>query len=535
MNRREDTWTQAQIAQIRACLERVLASPMFLQSEQQRRFLRYIVTETVAGKTERLKGYTIGVEVFKRDPDFDPAIDSIVRVEAGRLRSKLREYYAGEGRADPAHFDLPKGSYVPAITLRAAASPAPGRADLGMENLDAVASSSAQPATHARPSLAVLPFVNMSTDPEQRYFAEGITEDVITDLSKLSGLFVISRHTAFAYKGSDKPLAEIARTLGVRYVIEGSVRRESDRLRITAGLIDTGTDRSLWAERYDRHVTDIFAVQDDVTRSIVQALQVRLTGVEADRLGHEGTRSVEAHDAVLRGLERYWVYSAEACAEAQGYFLRAVELDPSYATAHAWLARTYVMQYSQSIISDFDKTMAPALAHAQRAVELDNLLSVAHSILGWTLLWYKDAEQAIAEGRRACALDPNNADANLFLAVTLAAANRAEEGLRYAETGMRLNPHPSTFYLFGLGFCYYVMADFERAITAFRRGIELNPMFSSNHALLMWAYAELGREAEMRAERDILARMGRQAPGNIFTDPALIARFEKVRALADLG
>ena len=520
---------EAERSQIDACLAKILASPQFAQSERQRRFLRYIVTETLAGRTDRLKGYSIGVEVFDRARDFDPAVDAIVRVEAARLRAKLREYYEGEGRGDPVRFDLPKGSYVPAVHLATArATGEPG-------------SPSAAAAQHpapieGKPSIAVLPFANMSADPGQEYFADGITDGLITELSRLSSLFVISRHSSFVYKGLSKRAEEIGAELGVRYLLEGGVQRAGDRVRITAQLIDTTSDAHLWAERYDRELKDVFAVQDDVTRRIVAVLQVKLAGSEAERLGHEGTGSIEAHDALLRGLERFWVYTADTVEQARVLFAKAVELDSGYAFAHAWLARTLAYQWL-SLWDPRDETLEQAYEHARMAVDLDPNMPYAHSALGWVQLWRKQEEAAIAAGRRAVALDPNNADAHLFLSVTLSAAGRGEEALPHIQKGMRLNPYPSSFYQSALGFCYFVLDDFDKAIAACKRGVELSEVFMPNHFWLCATYTQLNRHEEALIEREkMLALTGGRKPviRSIWLNEGLRQRMQGLKQVADL-
>jgi TolB-like protein len=244
--------TEAESSTVRACLERILLSAPFAQSGRLQRFLTLVVTETLAGHADRLKGYTIGVEVFDRDPSFDSAIDPIVRVEAARLRAKLREYYDREGRNDPIRLELPKGRYA----VRIAPHPLP---------------------IEEKPSLAVLPFTNMSSDAEQGYFAAGVTDALITELSRLPDLFVISRHSSFAYLNMDKRVQEIGQELRVRYLLGGSVRRAGNRVRVTTQLIDASSGRHVWAERFDRELQDILAVEDDVVRRILAVLQVKLT------------------------------------------------------------------------------------------------------------------------------------------------------------------------------------------------------------------------------------------------------------------
>lgn len=485
------SWTEAEIAEAYSCLDKILANSIFSQAERQQRFLRYVVTETLAGRAEKLKGYTIGVEVFDREPSFDPAVDAIVRVEAARLRAKLREYYDVEGRTDPVRFELPKGNYAIHIERQGEGPP---------QAQSSGATVPPQP-IEDRPSLAVLPFTNMSSDPEQEYFADGFTDCLTTEVSRLSGLFVISRHSSFVYKKVSKRAEDIGLELGVRYLLEGSVQRAGEWVRITAQLIDAVSGAHVWAERYDRELKDIFALQDDVTRRIATVLQVKLTGNESERFGHEGTVSAEAHDALLRGIERFWFYTQESVEAAREHFAHAVQLDPDYADAHAWLARALVCQWI-FFWDPREEILKQAFEHARAAVDLDPQHPLAYSILSWVQCWRKQGGASIAAGRRAVALDPNNADAYLFLAITLAAEGRGAEGLRYMETGMRLNPRPSAFYQMALGLCYLVLERHEEAIAAFRCGIEVTDAFIPNHFWLCVTYTEHDCEDEARIERD---------------------------------
>lgn len=504
--------TDAETGKALACLDKILSSPPFVQSERLRRFLAYIVGETLAGRTDRLKGYTIGLEVFDRDDTFDPAIDAIVRVEATRLRAKLREYYDAEGFDDPVRFELPKGSYSVLIHCgERRISPESPVPTLRLVNAGRGLNVH-PPRIDDRPSLAVLPFANLTGDATQAYFADGITESLITELSRLPGLFVISRQSSFVYKTAVKRAEEIAAELGVRYLLEGGVQRAGSRVRITAQLIDAATGAHLWAERYDRELMDIFALQDQVIRQVLAVLRVRLPAARAESTGHEGTCSIEAHNCLLQGLERFWLYGRQPVEEARVHFARAVELDPAYATAHAWLARTLAFQWIM-YWDEIEEALEQAFDHASSAAQLDPQLPLAHAVLSWVETWRRHGDEAIAAGLRAVSLDPNNADAHLFLSFALSASGRGEEALRYIEKGMRLNPHPSTFYQLALGQCLYVLEDYKGAIAAFERGVELRDVFYPNHYYLCHVYALLGREHDARAERDkLLALTGGRRP-----------------------
>jgi tetratricopeptide (TPR) repeat protein len=354
-------WSETEKARVRACLDKVLASPIFAQAARQQRFLRYLVDETLGGNAARLKGYTIGIEVFERDRDFDPLLDAIVRVEATRLRAKLREYYDGEGSRDAVRLAVPKGSYGVRIDFLPDHEGPASRAGrrTGTDDDGTATPTTAPPRVEDRPSVVVLPFLNLGPDPAQQYFADGITEDLTTELSRLSGLVVISRHSAFAYKGVAKRTEE----------------------------------------------------------------------------------------------------------------------------------------------------------------------------------WRKRGEDSIAAGGRAVAMDPNSADAHLFLSLSLSAAGRGVEALLYIEKGMRLNPHPSSFYQLALGQCYVVLEDYERAIEACRRGVELRKAFIPNQFYLCLLYTLLGREDEAKLAREaVLALTGgrRAAVRPMWLDESLRLRWDGLAGLAGL-
>jgi TolB-like protein len=352
----------------------------------------------------------------------------------------------------------------------------------------------------------VLPFSNMSSDPEQEYFADGITDGLITELARLPGLFVISRHSSFVYKGVSKRAEEIGAELGIRYLLEGSVQRKAERVRITAQLIDTASGAHLWAERYDRELKDFFAVQDDVTQRIVNVLQVKFAETAQERIGHGGTANVEAHDCLLRGLERFWKFTPESTREASMHLVRAVELDPGYAAAHTWLARVLVFRWIM-VLDPNPQTLERAYDHIRLAVDLDPNAPHTQAVLCWVQLWRKQGEAAIAAGWRAVHLDPNSADAYFFLSFALAVSERGEEALHNIVKAMRLTPHPSAFYQTALCLSYIVLEEYDLAIAACKRGIEVTDASVPNHYWLCLIYTLLGRDEEARVERDKLMEL----------------------------
>jgi adenylate cyclase len=350
-----------------------------------------------------------------------------------------------------------------------------------------------------KPSIAVLPFVNLSGDTEQEYFSDGITEDLITDLSKLSGLFVISRNSVFLYKGKAVKPEQMSQELGVKFILEGSVRKAGSRVRITAQLIDATTGYHLWAERYDRELQDIFAVQDEVTQKIVAALQIKLTEGEQQRFGRVPTQNLEAYECLLRGLELYHRRAPEAHAQARQLFERAVALDPQFAAAHAWLGRACMTEYLFQWNND-PSLMEQGAILARKAMTLDESLPVAHQTLAYAYLARRQYDPALAAARRAVALDPNGADACVTLGEILSCVGQSGEAIGLVEKALRLDPHYPPSYLFALGQAYYLADRSEDAIAAFKRLLTRNPDHVRGHFLLAMVYADAGRDQEARVE-----------------------------------
>jgi len=356
-----------------------------------------------------------------------------------------------------------------------------------------------EPSLPDRPSIAVLPFVNMSVDPEQEYFSDGMTEDLITDLSKISGLFVIARNSVFTYKGRTVKVDQVGRELGVRHVLEGSVRKAGGRVRITAQLVDARTGGHLWAERYDRDLEDIFALQDEVVQKIVAVLAVRLTEDEQDRLERRYTDNLEAYDHFLRGLECFHRFAREENSQARSMFQRAIDLDPAFAMAYGLLSLTHWLEWSFGWSQDLG-CLEKAFELAHKATVLDDALPEPHGILGMVYLWKKEHEKAISELKRAIALDPNHADGMSQLAQVLSFAGQPEEAIRWARKAMRLNPRYSVLYLWPLGHAYFLLERYEDAVATFRRVLHLNPNFHPALIYSSLSLSGLGRADEARAQ-----------------------------------
>jgi adenylate cyclase len=326
-----------------------------------------------------------------------------------------------------------------------------------------------------KPSIVVLPFTNMSGDPEQEYFADGITEDLITALSKVYGLFVIASHSAFSYKGRAVPVQQVGREQGVRYVLEGSVRRATDRVRITAQLVDASTGGHLWADRYDRELRDVFSVQDDITRRIVTELEVTLSEGEQARLWRRSTDSVEAYEAMLRGREYLRQTTREGAMLARSFLEHAVALDSRLAYAHVLLGWTHWQDARLGKPSAADVSLALAAECVARAIRLDDSLADAYALNANLLVLSGKRERAISEAERAVALNPSGADAMVWAALALSTCGRAAEALLLVDRAMRFCPMPPPYYYAIRGQALRVLGRYEEARVEYRRALEQWP------------------------------------------------------------
>jgi adenylate cyclase len=348
-----------------------------------------------------------------------------------------------------------------------------------------------------KPSIAVLPFDNMSGDPEQGYFADGITEDIITDLSKVSGLFVIARNSSFAYKGQAPDIRKVSRELGVRYVLEGSVRRVASRIRINAQMIDGTTGGHLWAERYDRDIEDVFAVQDEVTRTIVDALKVRLTpGEEARRESHNKV-DPEAYDLLVRSRQTMLQLRPEAAIEARGMLERVIEIDPGLALAYARLSIIAFAEYANQWNDATPDNLTRALELAQKAIETDDTEPQGHVSLSVVLSWMRRLDEAEQAAERAVALAPNFADAYTGLGNIRDYQGRHEEAVALYTRAYRLDPQFDLALNF-LGRALLALGRFGEAEIAFKRRLTLQPRSDMTRFYLACLYGLTGRHEEAR-------------------------------------
>ncbi len=365
--------------------------------------------------------------------------------------------------------------------------------------ITAVQGPTSDKALAKKPSIAVLSFENMSDDPDQEYFADGIAEDITTALSKLSQLFVIDRNSSFTYKGRSVKVQEIAAELDVSYVLEGSVRKLGNRARITSQLIDSTSGGHLWAEKFDRNLTDIFEVQDDVTQAIVSAIAVELTADDRERLASTGTKNLEAYDCFLRGRQQYRLLSKEGSARAETLLSRAISLDSGYATAFAYLAYTYLTYYVNRWKCAVEDPLEHAHKLARKAMELDEMDPHSHLSLGKTWMWKRRHDEAIMEHEKTIALDPNFAVAYAGLGLTLDFAGRPEEAIELIHRGMCLDPHYPVVRLLWLAQPNFQLARYNEAVTLLEQHLSQIPDSLISRALLAASYGHTGRTEEARA------------------------------------
>ncbi len=358
-----------------------------------------------------------------------------------------------------------------------------------------------------KPSIAVLPFVNMSGDKEQEYFSDGITEDIITALSKVPYLFVISRQSTFTYKGKPVKVKQVAEELGIRYVLEGSVRKASEKVRVTAQLIDALSGNHLWAERYDRDLKDIFALQDEITLKITTALQVKLTAGEQARLMAKGTTNLEAYLKYMQFREQAQRMTKEGNAAARKLAEEVIALDPKYPRGYLALALTHAMDVGLGLSASPQQSLARGIELTKKAISLDNSYSFAYTALGTFYIFARQYDKGVAEAERAVTLDPNSAENVYYLAFVLCHAGRPEEAIPLIESAERLNPIPLPMQLSWMSLAYRLTGRYEKAIEAAKRAIRIEPNNQHARVNLIASYIALGREKEARAEAPELLRI----------------------------
>jgi TolB-like protein/Flp pilus assembly protein TadD len=350
-----------------------------------------------------------------------------------------------------------------------------------------------------KPSIAVLAFNNMSGDAEQEYFSDGISEDIITDLSKLSELHVIARNSSFVYKNAAVSVPEMAKALGVRYVLEGSVRKAGNRVRVTAQLIDASNGGHLWASRFDRDLTDIFAVQDELTQEIVAALKLKLTVGDQDRLAAARPVNVEAYELFLRGREQASAHNRSGNSDGRSLAIAAIGIDPGYVAAHALVAFTHVLDYVNAWGDDPERSLQIGLKVAQQAVGMDEEQPDGHFALGVACMWSHELDRARIEVRRGLELSPNSVKLLMAMAHIQIFDGDAAQALETLDLSMRLDPHYPEILLQFIADAHFSLGDYQQAIAAIEQRLLRNPQSETAYALLASCYGHLGEPEKGRA------------------------------------
>lgn len=463
---------------VRIQAEKIATSKTFRTSERMSRLLRFVVQRSLAGQASELKEYLLGVEVFDRTSAFDPRTDPIVRVEARRLRAKLRTYYCTEGQDDDLIIEMPTGSYG-AVWRRRGEVRAEPAAD---EN----------PAT----SIAVLPFSNLSPEPDAEYFSDGLTEELIHALTKVRGLRVVAWTTAAQLKEGRDDYAAVGRRLMVGSVLQGSVRRSGERLRITVRLVLTESGQYLWAETYDRWMADLFDIQEDIAREIAESLRVQLLGVEQPSVGLRKRWNVDAYDRYLQGRYQWNKRTQQGFHSAIQLFSEAVTIDAEFAPAFAGLADTYSLMAELGLASTKD-TMPMAKSAALRALELDPELAEAHTSLGLIESLYEWRwEEGAMRYRRALELHPGYATAQHWYAGDyLAMLGRFDEAIEGMRLAVQLDPL-SVAIQDTLAHVYMLARRYDDALVEYGRLIEARGPHYKFMTGLGRVYLHMGRYDE---------------------------------------
>ncbi|QEL21955.1 adenylate cyclase [Bosea sp. F3-2] len=527
---------------VRAELERLCASPELDIPARARRFLRYIVEETLAGHADRIKAYTVGIEVFERDPSFDAQSDPVVRIEAGRLRRALERYYLVVGLSDPVIISIPKGGYVPRFERRnvpvvdrstparpaerPVVAPPPWRWSRWLVTGTAVfvaalagmvlwhtlpdVSKSAIPAS-AAPTLIVMPFANLGELPEAKVYADGLTEEIVSQLARFRELIVLGRETSRSIPpGADT--ARIRRELGVRYVLEGSVRTATNHLRVTGRLLDAQTGAVLWSHTYDDdlRVRDLFTIQDDVAQKVATAVAQPygiIFRADERRTAPSPPDDLRDYACTVQFYTYRTALSAESHAAIRTCLERAIGAHPSYATAWAMLSILYLDEdrfgFNPKVGSP--TAIQRSIEAAHRAIRLDPENVRALQALMMALFFAQKPAEALEVGERAIALNPNDTELLAEFGSRLGQAGAWERGTALLEQALARNPGHSDFYNGSLAHHAYMQRDYRRAEALIRQvSLEKFPLY---HFVAAIIYAQLGMKPEAAEARDQFLRM----------------------------
>jgi adenylate cyclase len=382
-----------------------------------------------------------------------------------------------------------------------------------------------------KPSIAILPFVNMTNDPRQEVFCDGLSEDIITALSKVPKLFVIARNSVFTYKGKPVKVGKVAEELGVQYVLEGSIQRAGEQVRITAQLNDALSGHHVWAERYDRKPKDIFAVQDEITQHIITALQVKLTEGEQARIYSKGTKNLDSYMKVMEAMYLFQQTTIEGTIRARQLAEEAISLDPNYAVAYRALAGAAVCEIWLGLSKNPQESLKQSMELFKKAIALDDSFAEAHARLGYALVMARRYDEGLAQAERALEIAPTSADVIFTYADILLFIGRAEEAIPFFKSAIRLNPKPPNMYLRHLSSAYRDTGRYEEAIAQIKKAIEREPRDIISHIVLTATYGMAEREEEARAAASEVLKINPQFSLERFVkvhpykDPAMRERY----------
>ncbi|MFL6450958.1 MAG: tetratricopeptide repeat protein [Bryobacteraceae bacterium] len=468
-------------ASIRIQLEKIVRSALFADAQRMVRFLQFAVEESLAGNGSRLKENVIGVHVFDRPPDYDPRIDPIVRVEARRLRLKLREYYERDGTTDNLIFELPKGRYSPVFTIRSGEEP--------------LSEARAQKSTREN-SIAVLPFSNLNSDTETQFLCDGLTEDLVSALTRISDLRV-SAWTSAARVKTDGESVDAARDLlHVSFVLRGSIRKTNDRIRVLAHLIDTSTKQYLWSDSFDRRLEDIFAIQDEITRAIVFALRAKLVVRTDDLSSSAESQNLECYQLCLKGRFHARERTFEGLSRSALCFESAIRAEPSSASAYAGLADTLTLQAEYGL-ADGPTSMEKAKQAVEHALALNPSSPEAHASYGLILSLYDWAwEEAEMAFQRSFQLNPSYAPARHWYSVDhLAMLGRFTEAEAELRKALELDPL-SLIVMEGWAYISFLRRRYDEAVARYSQIVSKDPSFYKPYTSMGRALFHMGRHAQ---------------------------------------
>jgi TolB-like protein/Flp pilus assembly protein TadD len=480
-----DSWTQTERVQIKEQLELMLASTWFASAKLLQDLLRYLVAETLAGRGDHINQTSIAIDVLGRGVEFDPAIDAVVRVEAGRLRSRLTEYYYEHGRQDAIRFELPKGHYIPTISF-----------DTGYRNTrNPEATFDTYDSMHTKnASIAVLSFANFSDDPANEYFSDGISEELLTLLAKIPELHVAARTSSFAYKGKDVKIEQICAELHVAHVLEGSVRKVGNKVRIAAQLIQAVDGFHLWSESWDRTLEDVFAIQNEIASTVVAILKIKLLGA-TPRIQEIDT---QAYSLYLQGRHVGRQGTAKAWEKAIGLYEQALVINPEHAAAWDGLAGIYCDQIGWGLRSS-DTGCALVGEAAEKALAIDPDHARAHMRLSWlNLVHERDLQAAVRYCEQAQELDPTDLDILSFSAAVATSIGRLDDAIAIREHVAIRDPVNARIHRF-LGNCYLWAGRSDDAIGRLRTTLTLSPGYLGAQQLIGLALLQEGNPEEALA------------------------------------